>query len=185
MQCRTPLQTCRRMFRFGLRAVCLARTVSDLIVPSMRPVRCEDLLSFHSRFLMFTRTAAALVVSAALTASVAFSQTRAQPDATSRSRPSEARCPSSGSPSSGARRRRSTTGRAGATRRSTSAARLCMPQAHGDATVSGEQGYIQIDAHFKKLDAGVALRARVPHLRPLGGHTRGARGQSRRDPGGR
>jgi hypothetical protein len=26
-----------------------------------------------------------------------------------------------------------------------------MPMAHGDATVSGEQGYIQIDAHFKKL----------------------------------
>src|SRR4029453_16782610 len=26
-----------------------------------------------------------------------------------------------------------------------------MPQSHGDAHVSGEQGYIQIDAHFKKL----------------------------------
>ena len=60
-----------------------------------------------------------------------------------------------------------------------------MPQAHGDATVSGEQGYIQIDAHFEKLDAGVALRARVPHLRPLGHHARRTRDQPRRDPGGR
>src|SRR5688572_3310789 len=68
------------MSRFGLRVVAGAHTVSDLISsPSMRPVRCEDLLSFNRGFSMFKRTAATLVVSAALTASVAFSQTAPNP----------------------------------------------------------------------------------------------------------
>ena len=32
-----------------------------------------------------------------------------------------------------------------------------MPQARGRATVSGEQGYIQVDARFERLAAGVAV----------------------------
>ena len=99
---------------------------------------------------MFTRTAAALVVSAALTASVAFSQTAPNPT-------QQAIAPADGpvptfritvvgrtTPAINYRPRR------GDTKIDFSGTPL-MPQAHGDATVSGEQGYIQIDAHFKKL----------------------------------
>jgi outer membrane protein OmpA-like peptidoglycan-associated protein len=99
---------------------------------------------------MFTRTAAALVVSAALTASVAFSQTAPNPT-------QQAIANADGpvptfritvvgrtTPAINYRPRR------GDTKIDFSGTPL-MPQAHGDATVSGEQGYIQIDAHFKKL----------------------------------
>ena len=99
---------------------------------------------------MFKRTAAALVVSAALTASVAFSQTAPNPT-------QQAIANADGpvptfrvtvvgrtTPAINYRPRR------GDTKIDFSGTPL-MPQAHGDATVSGEQGYIQIDAHFKKL----------------------------------
>lgn len=99
---------------------------------------------------MFKRTAAALVVSAALTASVAFSQTAPNPT-------QQAIANADGpvptfritvvgrtTPAVNYRPRR------GDTKIDFSGTPL-MPQAHGDATVSGEQGYIQIDAHFKKL----------------------------------
>ena len=99
---------------------------------------------------MFKRTAAALVVSAALTASVAFSQTAPNPT-------QQAIANADGpvptfritvvgrtTPAINYRPRR------GDTKIDFSGTPL-LPQAHGDATVSGEQGYIQIDAHFKKL----------------------------------
>ena len=99
---------------------------------------------------MFKRTAAVLVVSAALTASVAFSQTAPNPT-------QQAIANADGpvptfrvtvvgrtTPAINYRPRR------GDTKIDFSGTPL-MPQAHGDATVSGEQGYIQIDAHFKKL----------------------------------
>ena len=99
---------------------------------------------------MFKRTAAVLVVSAALTASVAFSQTAPNPT-------QQAIANADGpvptfritvvgrtTPAINYRPRR------GDTKIDFSGTPL-LPQAHGDATVSGEQGYIQIDAHFKKL----------------------------------
>ena len=101
---------------------------------------------------MFKRTAAALIVSAALTPSVAFAQTAPAPNPTQ-----QAVAPSDGpvpifrisvvgrtTPAINYRPRR------GDTKIDFSGTPL-MPMAHGDATVSGEQGYIQIDAHFKKL----------------------------------
>jgi outer membrane protein OmpA-like peptidoglycan-associated protein len=99
---------------------------------------------------MVTRSAVALVVSAALTTSVAFSQTAPNPT-------QQAIANADGpvptfritvvgrtTPAINYRPRR------GDTKIDFSGSPL-LPQAHGDATVSGEQGYIQIDAHFKKL----------------------------------
>ena len=133
---------------------------------------------------MFTRTAAALVVSAALTASSAFSQTAPNPT-------QQAIANADGpvptfritvvgrtTPAINYRPRRGDT-------TSTSGTPL-LPQAHGVAKVAGEQGYMKIDAHFEKLDAGVALRSRVPHLRPLGHHAGGTRQANLGEtPGGR
>jgi outer membrane protein OmpA-like peptidoglycan-associated protein len=103
---------------------------------------------------MFTRTAAALVVSAALTVSVAYSQSASQsaPNPTQHTvAPVDGPVPifritvvGRTTPAINYRPRR------GDTKIDFSGTPL-MPQAHGDATVSGEQGYIQIDAHFKKL----------------------------------
>jgi outer membrane protein OmpA-like peptidoglycan-associated protein len=100
---------------------------------------------------MFTRTAAALVTTAALTAGVAFSQSVPNPT-------QHVIAPADGpvpifrisvvgrtTPAINYRPRR------GDTKIDFSGSPL-LPQAHGDATVSGEQGYIQIDAHFKKLE---------------------------------
>jgi outer membrane protein OmpA-like peptidoglycan-associated protein len=102
---------------------------------------------------MFKRTAAALVVSAALTAltaSVAFSQTAPNPTQQAIAR-ADGPVPTfritvvgRTTPAINYRPRR------GDTKIDFSGTPL-MPMAHGDATVSGEQGYIQIDAHFKKL----------------------------------
>ena len=102
---------------------------------------------------MFQRTAAALVVSAALTgltASVAFSQTAPNPTQQAIAR-ADGPVPTfritvdgRTTPAINYRPRR------GDTKIDFSGTPL-MPTAHGDATVSGEQGYIQIDAHFKKL----------------------------------
>ena len=100
---------------------------------------------------MFKRTAAALVVSAALTASVAFAQSaRAQPDATShrqRRRP----CAHVQDHRRRAHDARDQLPAAPGRHEDRLQRHPLLPQAHGDATVSGEQGYIQIDAHFKKL----------------------------------
>ena len=55
-----------------------------------------------------------------------------------------------------------------------------MPAATGKATVSGEKGYIKIDARFDKLAPPGAVRVRVPDLRPVGDHARGPRHEPRR-----
>jgi outer membrane protein OmpA-like peptidoglycan-associated protein len=99
---------------------------------------------------MFKRTAAALVVSAALTAGVAFSQTAPNPT-------QQAITPTDGpvplfrisvvgrtTPAINYRPRR------GDTKIDFTGTPL-LPEARGKATVSGEQGYIQIEAEFEKL----------------------------------
>ena len=101
---------------------------------------------------MFKRTAAMLVVSAALTASVAFSQSAPAPNPTQQAiANADGPVPTfritvvgRTTPAINYRPRR------GDTKIDFSGTPL-LPQAQGDATVSGEQGYIQIDAHFKKL----------------------------------
>src|SRR5699024_8675254 len=107
---------------------------------------------YHPRFPMFTRTAAALVATAALTAGVAFSQSAPNPTQQSNG-PSDAPVPifritvvGRTTPAINYRPRR------GDTKIDFSGTPL-LPEAQGDATVSGEQGYIQIDAHFKKLES--------------------------------
>jgi outer membrane protein OmpA-like peptidoglycan-associated protein len=99
---------------------------------------------------MLKRTAAALVVSGALTGSVAFSQTAPNPTQQVIA-PSDATVPmfrisvvGRTTPAINYRPRRGDT-------EIDFSGTILLPQAHGDATVSGEQGYIQIDAHFKKL----------------------------------
>ena len=101
---------------------------------------------------MFKRTAAALVVSAALTTSAAFAQSAPAPNPTQQAiARADGPVPTfritvvgRTTPAINYRPRR------GDTKIDFSGTPL-MPMAHGDATVSGEQGYIQIDAHFKKL----------------------------------
>ena len=123
---------------------------------------------------MFTRTAAALVVSAALTASVAFSQTAPNPT-------QQAIAPADGpvptfritvvgrtTPAINYRPRR------GDTKIDFSGTPL-MLQAHGDATVSGEQGYIQINAHFKKLTPASRFGASTSPTSSGPSHPRDAR----------
>jgi hypothetical protein len=48
-----------------------------------------------------------------------------------------------------------------------------MPQARGSATISGEQGYMKIQARFDKVGAAARFGPRVPHLRALGDHAEG------------
>jgi outer membrane protein OmpA-like peptidoglycan-associated protein len=101
---------------------------------------------------MFKRTAAALIVSAALTPSVAFAQSAPAPNPTQQAiARADGPVPTfritvvgRTTPAINYRPRR------GDTKIDFGGTPL-MPMAHGDATVSGEQGYIQIDAHFKKL----------------------------------
>ena len=45
-----------------------------------------------------------------------------------------------------------------------------MPQAVGEAKVSGEQGYMNVEAKFDKF-AAASSSDPVPHLRPVGRHT--------------
>jgi outer membrane protein OmpA-like peptidoglycan-associated protein len=100
---------------------------------------------------MFTRTAAALVTTAALTAGVAFSQS-APISSRQANGPSDGPVPTfritvvgRTTPAINYRPRRGDT-------KIDFVGTILLPRAHGDATVSGEQGYIQIDAHFKKLE---------------------------------
>ena len=99
---------------------------------------------------MFKRTAAALVVSAALTASVAFSQTAPNPTqqaiATRRRPRAHFRITVVGrtTPAINYRPRR------GDTKIDFTGTPL-LPLAHGVAKVAGEQGYMKIEARFEKL----------------------------------
>jgi hypothetical protein len=79
------------MFRFGLRVIARARTVSDLISSLDATGSLRDLLLFIRGFSMFQRTAAALVVSAALTTSAAFAHPR-PPNPRNKPSPAQTAC---------------------------------------------------------------------------------------------
>ena len=45
-----------------------------------------------------------------------------------------------------------------------------MPQATGEAKVSGEQGYMNVEAKFDKFASASSFGSEVPHLRAVGRH---------------
>src|SRR5512134_1750548 len=114
----------------------------------MRPVRGEDLLSFYRGFSMFKRTAAALVVcAAALTAGIAFSQSAPVPNPTQQAiANADGPVPTfritvvgRTTPAINYRPRRGDT-------KIDFRGTALMPQAVGEAKVSGEQGYMNVEA---------------------------------------
>ena len=119
---------------------------------------------------MFKRTAAVLLASAALAPGVVFSQTPPNPTQQQVS-VAEDQVPlfritvvGRTTPAINYRPRR------GDTKVDFQGTAL-MPQAVGQAKISGEQGYMNVEAQVRQVRCRVEFWIRVPHLRAVGRHT--------------